>query len=293
MALPLRVGCVIPARIGSTRLPRKPLIDLHGEPMIVHVWRRASEALGKENVMVASDDERVLDAIRRVGGLSCMTDERCASGSARVAQVMQDFSEFASRYTLVVNVQGDEPLVDPNNIRQLALMMAGPTRAKFEDGSCVATLATPIRSWAEYEDPNCVKVVRRSDSRALYFSRSPIPWVPGQQRSSDTEHALLANQNVDSGQFLRHVGLYGYSVAFLRNMFQRGSQMFRQTALESCERLEQLHWMERGHEIYVSTVPSASHGVDTADDLLRISAMQLDAHSRCAAAPLRVGHRHA
>jgi len=241
----------IPARYASTRLPGKPLQPIAGEPMIVHVARRALEA-GARDVVVATDDERVLAALANSPVRVQMTRADHASGSDRLA-------ECATRLgwpddAIVVNLQGDEPLVPPSGIRTVA--------AALTDGAPMATLATPLASVEELFDPNIVKLVAGSDGCALYFSRAPLPWP---------RDAFARNRDVlpEGVPFLRHIGIYAYRAAFLRRFAQ-----LTPTPLERTESLEQLRALEHGHRIAVRIAPDAfPGGVDTADDLERVRAL--------------------
>lgn len=238
----------IPARYGATRLPGKPLRLLRGEPLILHVVRRALAA-GAAEVVVATDDARIVEALRGQPVLVCTTRAEHASGSDRLA-------ECAARYgwpddTIVVNLQGDEPFAPASGIRAVA-------RALAEDDAPMATLATPIDDAAQLFDPNCVKLVRGANGRALYFSRAPLPWA----RDAFAE----SRERLPAGiEFLRHIGIYAYRAGFL----QRFAALPR-TPLEQAESLEQLRALEHGFAIAVRLAPEPfPPGVDTEEDLAR------------------------
>jgi 3-deoxy-manno-octulosonate cytidylyltransferase (CMP-KDO synthetase) len=243
--VPFRV--VIPARHASARLPGKPLADIGGKPMLAHVFERAV-ASGAAEIIIATDDERIAVAARAFGAAVEMTSTAHASGTDRLAEVVarRGWPEGA----IVVNVQGDEPTIPPANIRQVADLLAGNPAAGL------ATLATPVRSLAEFLDPNAVKVVWRDDGRALYFSRAPIPWP------RDGAPAGLASQREFTDAW-RHVGLYAYRVGALRRFAAAPP-----AALERLEKLEQLRALALGMEILVAPAGEVpGPGVDTAEDL--------------------------
>ena len=238
----------IPARYGSTRLPGKPLLPIAGEPMVVHVARRA-RAAGAAEVVVATDDARIEAALARSGVRVAMTRADHASGSDRLAEVatMLGWPDDA----IVVNLQGDEPLAPASGIRAVA-------QALVEDDAPMATLATPLAGSEELFDPNCVKLVRRADGRALYFSRAPLPWP--RDAFAQRRDALPAGV-----PFLRHIGIYAYRAGFLAQY----ARLVR-TPLEQAESLEQLRVLEHGHAIAVRLTPEPfPPGIDTEADLAR------------------------
>lgn len=243
---------VIPARHGSTRLPGKPLLNLAGRPMIVHVCERALEAGGE--VFVATDDLRIQEAVKGLEVTAVMTREDHASGSERITEVADRLGW--SDDTLIVNLQGDEPLMDPGLIRQLAGAL-GP-----KEPARTATLATPIRDREEIFDPNAVKVVIDSKGHALYFSRAPIPWHRASFGTKDA--ALEANH-----AWFRHIGIYAYTTGFLRDYIR-----WPTSPLETLESLEQLRILFQGEKIRVIPIESAPQaGVDTEADLRRVDAL--------------------
>jgi 3-deoxy-manno-octulosonate cytidylyltransferase (CMP-KDO synthetase) len=246
----------IPARYGSTRLPGKPLLALAGEPMIVHVARRA-RAAGAADVVVATDDARIEAALAGSGVRVVLTGAEHASGSDRQAEVAERLGWADD--AIVVNLQGDEPLAPASGIRAVAAALA-------EDAAPMATLATPLQSAEELFDPNCVKLVRDLAGRALYFSRAPVPWPRDAFQHDRTR--------LPPGlPFLRHIGIYAYRAGFLR----RYAQLPR-TPLEQLESLEQLRALEHGHAIAVRIAPeSFPPGVDTAEDLLRAERLLAEA----------------
>lgn len=243
---------LIPARLKSTRLPDKPLADIHGRPMVVRVAERAVQS-GASRVVVAADDERIVQTVQQCGFEAVMTRPDHASGSERLAEAADLLG--LSDTTIVVNVQGDEPLIDPRLIDAVAARLA-------DDASLpMATAAHPIESVDDFFNPNVVKVVLDKGGRALYFSRAPIPWA---------RDALAADRtSLPAGLgALRHIGLYGYRAGFLR--------AYRELApspIEHVEALEQLRVLWHGHGIGVFVTDSApAAGVDTPEDLARVRA---------------------
>lgn len=241
----------IPARYGSTRLPGKPLRTIDGVPMVVRVAQRARQA-GASQVVVATDDERIADALAGQGVEVCMTRSDHASGSDRLA-------ECAAHYgwpddSIVVNLQGDEPFAPSAGIREVAYALA-------HDNAPVATLAAPITDAHELFDPNVVKLVRSVQGRALYFSRAPLPWA----RDAFAMHRDTLPEGLP---FLRHIGIYAYRAGFL----QQYTQLPR-TTLEQAESLEQLRVLEHGYAIAVRLTPEPfPPGIDTEADLQRAEA---------------------
>lgn len=238
---------VIPARYGSTRLPAKPLVAIAGRPMIAHVLDRARES-GAGEVLVATDDERIRDAVEAAGGTAVMTSPDHSSGTDRLAEVaeIRQWAEDA----VVVNLQGDEPAMPG----AMVAAVAGALRGNPDAG--IATLATPIRELGDLLDPNVVKVVLTDRDRALYFSRAPIPWVRGG----------FGDELPDGVPFLRHLGLYAYRVGVLRRLADEPSR-----PVEQAESLEQLRALALGLAIHVTVVHEApGHGVDTEADLARV-----------------------
>lgn len=242
---------VIPARFASTRLPGKPLALLAGRPMIQWVWERARQS-GATEVWVATDHEGVAVACRGFGAEVCMTAAGHVSGTDRIAEVAerQGWADEA----IVVNVQGDEPLLPPALVRQVAEMLVLHPEAD------IGTLGTPVHSLEEYLDPNVVKLVARADGAALYFSRAPVPW------HRDGAPAGPGSQQLWAGA-MRHLGLYSYRVGALRRL-----AMTSPCKLEETERLEQLRALWIGLRIQADAaleVPPA--GIDTPADLERVN----------------------
>ncbi|WP_318373082.1 3-deoxy-manno-octulosonate cytidylyltransferase [Enterobacter sp.] len=238
---------IIPARYASTRLPGKPLVDINGKPMVVHVLERARES-GAERIIVATDHEEVARAVEAVGGEVCMTRVDHQSGTERLAEVVEKCG--LSDDTIIVNIQGDEPMIPPAIVRQVAENLA-------QRDVGMATLAVPIHSAEEAFNPNAVKVVTDARGYALYFSRATIPW--DRDRFAQSRDAI-------GDTFLRHIGIYGYRAGFIRRYVT-----WQPSQLEQIEMLEQLRVLWYGEKIHVAvaqTVPGT--GVDTPEDLERV-----------------------
>jgi 3-deoxy-manno-octulosonate cytidylyltransferase (CMP-KDO synthetase) len=248
----VRFTVLVPARLASTRLPDKPLASIAGKPMVVHVAERAARS-GAERVVVACDDARIQAACTAFGVQSVLTRVDHVSGSDRLAEACELLGLQGD--DIVVNVQGDEPLIDPALVRRCAELLA-------ERPDCVmSTAAHPLADVAEFLNPNVVKVVLDAACRALYFSRAPIPWWrDGNAGGVNT----LPNPAP-----LRHLGLYGYRAAFLRRF-----PSLPAAPLEHCEALEQLRVLWHGERIAVHVAPHGpGPGVDTPEDLARVRAL--------------------
>lgn len=249
---------VIPARYASTRLPGKALMPLDGKPILQWVYERASAA-GAHEVLIATDDDLIVSAAHSFGAEVVMTSTDHASGTDRIAEVAR--LRGWSPASLVVNVQGDEPLMPAELIRQVAVLLA--THANAE----MATLASPITTVSEFLDPNIVKVVADGAGRALYFSRAPIPW------NRDGAPAGLASQRDLSGA-RRHIGIYAYRVAALLRL-----AALPVSALENSEKLEQLRALEDGFDIRVGEAARRpGPDVNTLADLERVRAQIAHGH---------------
>jgi 3-deoxy-manno-octulosonate cytidylyltransferase (CMP-KDO synthetase) len=238
---PARVIVVIPARYGSTRLAGKPLISLAGKPMIQRVYERARMAKRADRVIVATDDERIMNAVQGFGGEARMTRTEHRTGTERVAEVAA-----REEGDVFLNVQGDEPLLDPNAIDIAVDALLEEPQAS------ISTVATPIKTPGDIMDPNVVKAVLDFDGNAIYFSRAPIPWV------RDSAGKIIVRH-------LKHLGLY---------VFQRAALLeyptLPQGELERIEQLEQLRWMENGWKIRVAEVEHDAVSVDVPEDVVRV-----------------------
>jgi 3-deoxy-manno-octulosonate cytidylyltransferase (CMP-KDO synthetase) len=242
----MKTAIVIPARYASTRLPGKPLLKETGKYLIQHVYERA--CLSKaDTVLVATDDARILSAVREFGGRVVMTRNDHPTGTDRIAEVAARLEA-----DVIINLQGDEPLIDPASLDLLPELLRGDPEA------AVATLAVPITALEQYRDPNCVKVVRDAGGRALYFSRSPIPCVREGEPDFARRPAL----------YLQHLGLYAYRREFILRLAQLPPE-----PLEEAEKLEQLRVLSVGKRISVGIVEHAGRGVDTPADYARFVEM--------------------
>ncbi|WP_028455932.1 3-deoxy-manno-octulosonate cytidylyltransferase [Chitinilyticum litopenaei] len=238
---------IIPARLKSTRLPDKPLADIGGKPMVVRVVEQALQS-DAGLVTVACDDMAIQDALAQAGYACILTRSDHASGTDRLAEAVDRLA--LPDATIVVNVQGDEPLIDPQLINAVAAALAA------NPAWDMATASHAIADCADFFNPNCVKVVSAADGRALYFSRAPIPW-PRDQFAADRER-LPAGLNAQ-----RHIGIYAYRAGFLRTYGQLAA-----SPLEGFEALEQLRVLWHGHAIgVVQTAQAPAPGVDTPEDL--------------------------
>lgn len=246
---------IIPARYASSRFPGKPLADLGGKPMIQRVYEQASKAL--DSVIVATDDERIYQCVKAFGGHVVMTSSDHACGTDRVQEayaIARQTTDWVDDQTVVVNIQGDEPFIQPSQIT--ALMDC------FADADTeIATLVhpfTPQNTWDDLANPNYVKVVVAAEQntaflgKAVYFSRSVVPYLRGVEQS----------EWLRKGQFYRHIGMYAYRADVLQRITQ-----LHQTPLELAECLEQLRWLEHGLTIKVAECHTISIGIDTPQDL--------------------------
>jgi len=235
----MKVLCVIPARYASTRLPGKPLKDIAGKPMVVRVYERASQAGLVNETLVATDDERIKTAVEAAGGKAMLTRADHATGTDRLAEVAEAYPDV----DLIVNVQGDEPLIDPGLIDELAGLFEG------EPELAMATVKTEIEDEAEQKNPNNVKVVCDKAGYALYFSRSLMPYP-----------------RKGGCPVYKHIGIYAYRRDFLLHYAK-----MEPTPLEQAESLEQLRALENGYRIKVVETKAKFVGVDTVEDLERVN----------------------
>ncbi len=228
---------VIPARLGSTRLPEKILRSIAGKPMIQHVWERAKQAKNLEDVIVATDDDRILRCVEGFGGRAVMTRKDHPNGTSRIAELLEHFGQ-----DVVINIQGDQPLVDPQALEEMVSIFEASKDVE------VLTLVARMTDRASYENPNVVKVVCDAQGDALYFSRATIPFMQGKQDCAFS--------------FLKHLGVYGYRRDFLLNFVAWAPGI-----LENTEKLEQLRILERGRSIRVIETAYDFISVDTEEDL--------------------------
>jgi 3-deoxy-manno-octulosonate cytidylyltransferase (CMP-KDO synthetase) len=236
--LPKIIG-IVPARFGSTRFPGKPLVKIHGKSLIQHTYENAKKCQSLDELVVATDDSRIFDHVTQFGGKVMMTSEMCPTGTDRLAEVVKT-SEYQDA-DIIINIQGDEPCLDPDSIEAVIRLLKEDTQAVM--GTC----ATPIRSEEEITNPNIVKCVLDRNQNALYFSRSTIPYL--------RTKAIV----------YRHMGLYGYRRDFLLTY-----QTLSLTPLQLAEDLEQLKVLEHGFRIKVALVDELSIGVDTPADIQKV-----------------------
>jgi 3-deoxy-manno-octulosonate cytidylyltransferase (CMP-KDO synthetase) len=249
----MKTAIIVPARFASSRLPGKPLLKETGKYLIQHVYEAAVRS-GAQTVLVATDDERIFRAVESFGGQAVMTRADHPSGTDRVAEVAAKLDA-----DVIVNLQGDEPQIEP------AVLQLLPRLLQSDPAADMATLAVPLQSVEAWRDPNCVKVVANEQGRALYFSRSPIPFV----RDGEPDFAHRPHQ------FLQHLGLYAYRRPFLLQLAQ-----FAPSPLEQIEKLEQLRVLAHGRIIKVGIVAHASRGVDTPEDYRRfVESYRLERHA--------------
>ena len=240
---------IIPARYASSRLPRKPLADIAGKPMIQHVWEKSQQA-GANRVIIATDHEEIEQVAKAFGAEVCMTSTEHNSGTERLSEVIEKMAIADDE--IIVNVQGDEPLIPPVIIQQVAQNLA-------ENQVNMATLAVKLETKEELFNPNCVKVVTDQKGMALYFSRAAIPFA--RDHFADCNDAFVASQS-----YLRHIGIYAYRAKFV-NQYIR----WQPTVLEKLESLEQLRALWYGEKIHVELAKEAPQvGVDTLEDLERV-----------------------
>jgi len=230
---------VIPARYASTRLPAKPLADINGHPMIEWVYKRSLDS-NLDKVVVATDDERIYEAIKSFGGEVIMTSKNHLNGTSRIAEVAKSYTDF----DVIINIQGDEPLIEREMIDSLIKPF------KEEKELQMATLKYKLNSFEEVENPNNVKVICDKNDYAIYFSRSPLPYP----------------RELNMDNYFKHIGVYGYKKDFVIKYSQMEA-----TKLELSESLEQLRVLENGYKIKVIETPFKIVGVDTKKDLEKVS----------------------
>lgn len=239
---------LIPARYGSSRFPGKPLAEIHGKSMIQRVYERSARVFG-EACYVATDDERIAEAVRGFGGRVVMTSPTHRSGTDRCAEALDTIErESGQRFDVVVNIQGDEPFIAPRQLEQV--------RGCFDDPQTqIATLVKPFGADEDIFNENSPKVVLSTSGEALYFSRSVVPFLRGAAREEwQGRHT-----------YYKHIGLYAYRSEVLRAVTR-----LPQSPLELAESLEQLRWLENGYRIRVAVTDLESHAIDTPEDLQRI-----------------------
>ena len=246
----MKILGVIPARYDSSRFPGKPLVMIDGKSMIQRVYEQSVKCTGLSNVIVATDSEVIEKHVKSFGGKVMMTSSKHRSGTERCGEVIEKVSAvFHERHDVVINIQGDEPLIDPRQIMQVAEI--------FNDLSVeIATLAKRLDDPEELKSPNVVKLVMDKDHKAIYFSRQPIPFLRGGEKKNWLE----------AGQYYKHIGIYGYRSDILPKIIHLPPSW-----LESAESLEQLRWIENGFRIAVKETLFESIAIDVPGDLLKIT----------------------
>jgi len=244
----MKILGIIPARYGSSRFPGKPLADIQGKPMIRRVYEQAKKCLLLDHLVVATDDERIEQCILSFGGNVMMTSADLGSGTERCQAIAASF-RGDSAFDVVINIQGDEPFIDPEQISQLADCFAS-------EKVLIGTLAKRILLAEELHNPNVVKVVFDKNHKALYFSRHAIPFTRG------SDPAVWTNET----DYFKHIGIYGYRSGILDEITRLSSG-----TLEKAESLEQLRWMENGFPIHIKETDYESIAIDTPGDLLKIT----------------------
>lgn len=236
----MKILGIIPARYASSRFPAKPLADLGGQSMIKRVYQQAKKCEELSQVIVATDHPIIFDHVNDFGGMVCMTSDLHPSGTDRCYEVL---SKQEAKYDYVINIQGDEPFIAPQQIELLASMLDGKTE--------LATLIKRLESQEQLLNPNLVKVIFNKHHEALYFSRSPIPYWRGKETDWVHQH-----------HYYKHIGLYAYRTDILEKITQ-----LKPSTLERAESLEQLRWLENGYKIKVAETSLETVGIDTPEDL--------------------------
>lgn len=236
----MRFVAIIPARYASTRFPGKPLAILGGKPVIEHVYRKAAEVL--DDAYIATDDSRIEEAVKAFGGKVIMTGANHKSGTDRIAEAL---GKIEGQWDVVVNVQGDEPFIHRSQIEEVCRCFDDPDTQ-------IATLGKPFADMEGVLNPNSPKIVTDNRGYAMYFSRSPIPYVRGKEQAEWTDNFC----------FLKHLGIYAYRSEVLKEITKLG-----QSPLEIAESLEQLRWLQNGYKIKVGLTDVETIGIDTPEDL--------------------------
>ncbi len=243
----MKVLGIIPARYASTRFPGKPLVDIQGKTMIQRVYEQAMKAKSLSKVIVATDDERIFNHVKSFKGEVLMTSDVHQSGTDRCAEVINQLSSQA--FDAVVNIQGDEPFINPIQINSVVEVLK-------KEQFMIATLVKRIYTEGVIHNSNIVKAVFSSEGKALYFSRSPIPYL----RNIPTDEWL------SKGEFYKHIGLYAYKSSVLKEI-----ALLPPSRLEQLESLEQLRWLENGYAIGIAETDLETIGIDTPEDLLNVN----------------------
>jgi 3-deoxy-manno-octulosonate cytidylyltransferase (CMP-KDO synthetase) len=246
----MKILGIIPARYASSRFPGKPLVDIAGKSMIQRVYEQSKKCIHLTEVIVATDDDRIFDHVTGFGGVVAMTSPDHQSGTDRCAEVA--FQHL--QYDIIINIQGDEPYIDPEQISKLAACFKSPDTQ-------IATLVKKVQNEQELLNPNSPKVVINKLSEAVYFSRSPLPHIRGEELQNWLNHY----------SFFKHIGIYGYRADVLQEITK-----LPVSSLEKAESLEQLRWIENGYRIKVAETELETYAVDTPDDLVNLKIRLFD-----------------
>ncbi len=240
----MKILGIIPARYASTRFPGKPLMDIAGKSMVQRVYEQAKKCTHLSKVIVATDNERIFDHVTQYGGIAAMTSPNHQSGTDRCAEVARQYSE----YDVIINIQGDEPYIDPEQISKLAACFT-------KHSTQIATLVKKIQTEQELFNVNSPKVVINKHSEAVYFSRSTVPYIRGQEQRNWLKHFT----------YFKHIGIYGYRADILQQITR-----LPLSSLEKAESLEQLRWIENGYCIKVAETELETYAIDTPEDLINL-----------------------
>jgi len=241
----MKILGIIPARYASTRFPGKPLVDIAGKSMIQRVYEQAKKCAQLSEVIVATDDDRIFEHVQAFGGKAIMTSSAHQSGTDRCAEVAEKYTE----YDVIINIQGDEPYIDPEQIGKLISCFN-------ESATQIATLIKKISTEQELLNTNSPKVIINKNSEAIYFSRSPLPHIRGQEPQNWLQHFT----------YFKHIGIYGYRADILKQITK-----LPVSPLEKAESLEQLRWIENGYKIKVAETEIETIAIDTPEDLKKLS----------------------
>lgn len=239
---------IIPARYASTRFPGKPLAMINGMSMIERVFRQASSCEKLSDVIVATDDDRIFNHVQSFGGRVMLTSTNHKTGTDRLAEVIRNLENNGEYFNLAVNIQGDEPFIQPEQIEKVIAIFNNPE-------ANIGTLVKAADNDADIIDPNVVKVVLSNMGKALYFSRSPIPFVRNGK----------AGEWFKQHTFYKHIGIYGYRTEILKKLVQ-----LEPSPLEKAESLEQLRWISNGYEVFAAVTDIETFGIDTPEDLSKL-----------------------
>ena len=245
----MKIAGIIPARYASSRFPGKPLAIIHNKPMIQHVYEQASKVDQLDELIVATDDPRIEKVVKEFGGKVMMTKPTHSSGTERCAEVQKTLKHSGNLFDIIINIQGDEPFIDPKQIDLVASCFK-------EENVQIATLAKKIDNEKELFDPNIVKIITDINDKAIYFSRQTLPYF----RSQQIENWIQLSAHY------KHIGIYAYHSAILEEIVT-----LRKTPLEEAESLEQLRWIENGYAIKVKKTSIESYAVDVPEDLSKFS----------------------